>query len=109
MHVISIVTGTVDFLHAISCVLIAVILLALLILAPLVLSLARATLRFVNEPKQVGVISLEVWIVVFTGAFILPFASLHRVVGKPNPLVETVHIQLSDEGSIIVMLEQFRD
>ena len=54
-------------------------------------------------------IPLEVWIVVFAGTFVLPFASLHRVVRESNPLVETVHIQLSDEGCIIVVLEQLRD
>jgi len=49
--------------------------------------------------------TLEVWVVVFAGALILPLTSLHRVIRQSHPLVETIHIKLPDEGCIVVVLE----
>lgn len=51
----------------------------------------------------------EVGVVVFTGTFVFSLAGFHRVVRKANALVEPVHVELPNKGSIIIVLEEFRD
>ena len=47
--------------------------------------------------------------VVLGWAFVLSFARPHGIVRKPDFFVEAVHVELSNEGCVVIMLEELGD
>lgn len=51
--------------------------------------------------------TFEVGIRIFAGTLVLPLAGSHRVVGQAHLLMESVHVQLTNKRSIVIVLEEF--